>query len=68
MSRRGDTTALVLAALHQERGIGTLLRALHTEHGISASAVREQVRRLCQAGAIERVSLGRYKRKTDGEL
>ena len=63
MSRRGATTALVLAYLQHERQIGAMVRELKQRHGLSASAVREQVRRLLVAGRIERVSRGRYRRR-----
>jgi predicted transcriptional regulator of viral defense system len=62
VSSRGATAAVVLAYLKEERAIGPMLRYMQQRHGLSASAVREQVRRLTQSGKIERVSRGRYRR------
>lgn len=61
MTRRGVTKAIVLAYLREERVMGQLLKHMHQRHGVSASAVREQVRRLHVAGRIERVQRGRYR-------
>jgi predicted transcriptional regulator of viral defense system len=62
MARRGETKAIVLAYLREERWMGPMLKYMRERHGISSSAVREQVRRLAQAGKLERVGRGRYRR------
>lgn len=62
MTRRGETAAIVLAYLKDERWMGSMLKYMRERHGISGSAVREQVRRLTHAGKLERVGRGRYRR------
>ena len=62
MTRRGATAALILAYLKYERAIGPMLLYMQRRHGISKSAVREQIRRLMLAGKIERIARGRYRR------
>lgn len=66
MTRRGATRAVILAYLREARVMGPMLRYMRERHGIGSSAVREQVRRLVQEGAIERVARGVY-RRNDGE-
>jgi hypothetical protein len=62
VSRRGDTRLLILGHLAEERQIGMLIEHLHNRHGISAGAVRQQIWRMVQEGAAERLAPGRYRR------
>jgi predicted transcriptional regulator of viral defense system len=62
MTRRGATAAIILTYLTHERAIGPMIRYMQRRHGIGASAVYTQVQRLTNAGKIERIERGRYRR------
>jgi predicted transcriptional regulator of viral defense system len=63
VTRRGATAAIILAYLRHERVMGQILTYMQQRHGVSKGATREQIKRLTQAGRIERIARGRYRRK-----
>ena len=63
MTRRGETRAVILAYLRDERALGPMCRYLFERHGINGGAVREQLARMVRAGDVERIGRGRYRRK-----